>query len=153
MIALPGSAPRGRQQGVFVDKRTGDGSRKSGRAPYVKLLARTIQSPYEIWSVPVELSGSPRQPCADPRFDVADTEMADCCVQSDAVAALDRSHGFVPKAGRRWPRSGATWMVSVWGRSLPGTIKNTGEVRAPRLATRLPIPPPGLGHAVMMDIR
>lgn len=47
-------------KGFFVDKATGAWKvDKSGRAPYVRLLARTVLDPYEIWDVPAEISGKP----------------------------------------------------------------------------------------------
>lgn len=103
VIALPGvGLPVVVSKRFFVDKRTGEWKvEKSGRAPYVKLLARTILSPYEIWSVPVELSGKPTATLRlIRRFDVAETEMA-----GFAVFNLTRSRlwtaatAFVPKAG------------------------------------------------------
>jgi len=45
-------------KGFFLDKRSGAWKvDKSGRAPYVRLLARTLLNPYEIWNVPVEING------------------------------------------------------------------------------------------------
>lgn len=34
-------------------------SAKKGRGPYMRLLARVIQHPYEVWQVPMKLSGKP----------------------------------------------------------------------------------------------
>ena len=43
---------------LFVNKFDGSmKASKGGRGPLVRLLARTIRDPYEIWHVPVELSG------------------------------------------------------------------------------------------------
>ncbi|NDY56327.1 phage head morphogenesis protein [Desulfovibrio sulfodismutans] len=126
VIALPGvGLPVVVSKGFFVDKRTGEWKvEKSGRAPYVKLLARTIQSPYEIWSVPVELSGKPTATLRlIRRFDVADTEMA-----GFAVFNLTRSRlwtaatAFVPKAGAA--------MATLW-RYLDGQRVGTLVYREP----------------------
>ena len=58
IITLPGNIPVVISEQFFVDRQTGAWKvEKSGRAPYVKLLARTIQNPYEIWRVPVEVNG------------------------------------------------------------------------------------------------
>jgi hypothetical protein len=60
-VSLPGvELPMVVGKGFFIDK----GSRawkvdKSGRAPYVRLLAQTIRNPYEVWQVPAEISGKP----------------------------------------------------------------------------------------------
>ncbi|HML52867.1 MAG TPA: phage minor head protein [Solidesulfovibrio magneticus] len=61
VVSLPGvELPMVVGKGFFIDK----GSRawkvdKSGRAPYVRLLAQTIRNPYEVWQVPAEVSGKP----------------------------------------------------------------------------------------------
>jgi SPP1 gp7 family putative phage head morphogenesis protein len=55
---LPGNIPVVIDKGLFTDKRTGKWKAdKSGRGPFVKLLARTIKNPYEIWMVPAEVGG------------------------------------------------------------------------------------------------
>ncbi len=61
VVTLPGvNLPVVINKGFFVDKRTGAWKvDKSGRAPFVRLLARTILDPYEIWEVPAEVSGKP----------------------------------------------------------------------------------------------
>jgi SPP1 gp7 family putative phage head morphogenesis protein len=60
-ITLPGvRLPVAISRNLFVvDKKTGHPLKitKGGRERYLKLLARTILAPYEIWDVPVELSG------------------------------------------------------------------------------------------------
>lgn len=58
-VRLPGTGvPIVINKGFFIDKRTGDWKvKKSDRESFVKLLAHTIQNPFEIWSVPVEVSG------------------------------------------------------------------------------------------------
>ncbi len=59
VITLPGvKLPVVIGKGFFLDKRSGAWKvDKSGRAPYVRLLARTLLNPYEIWNVPVEING------------------------------------------------------------------------------------------------
>lgn len=43
---------------LFIDKPTGQyKANKAGRGQYMKVLAQVIQNPYEIWRVPVQLSG------------------------------------------------------------------------------------------------
>ena len=43
---------------LFVNKADGSlKANKAGRGPYMRLLARTIRNPYEIWQVPATLSG------------------------------------------------------------------------------------------------
>jgi SPP1 gp7 family putative phage head morphogenesis protein len=55
---LPGGIPVAIDKGLFIQKTTGKWKAdKSGRGPYVKLLARTIKSPYEIWMVPAKADG------------------------------------------------------------------------------------------------
>ena len=34
-------------------------SNKSGRGPYMRLMAQVIKNPYEVWQVPMKLSGKP----------------------------------------------------------------------------------------------
>lgn len=63
LITLPGDSGRVLpvNKGLFIDRRTGDWKvEKEGRERYVKLLAQTIQSPYEAWLVPAEVSGRVR---------------------------------------------------------------------------------------------
>lgn len=58
VVTLPGNIPVVISKQFFVDRKTGEWKvEKSGRAPFVKLLARTILNPYEIWRVPVEING------------------------------------------------------------------------------------------------
>ncbi|EHJ46344.1 phage head morphogenesis protein, SPP1 gp7 family [Solidesulfovibrio carbinoliphilus subsp. oakridgensis] len=61
VVTLPGvELPMVVGKGFFIDKRTGEWKvNKSGRAPYVRLLAQTILNPYEVWQVPAEVSGKP----------------------------------------------------------------------------------------------
>ncbi|UJX42978.1 minor capsid protein [Desulfovibrio sp. JY] len=61
VVTLPGvELPMVVGKGFFIDKRSGEWKvNKSGRAPYVRLLARTIRDPYEVWQVPAEVSGKP----------------------------------------------------------------------------------------------
>jgi SPP1 gp7 family putative phage head morphogenesis protein len=55
---LPGDIPVVIDKGFFVDSVTGRFKvLKNNRELYVKLLARTIKEPYEIWMVPGEISG------------------------------------------------------------------------------------------------
>ncbi len=57
---LPDGTPVVIGKGFFVGKSTRDWKvKKSGRERYVKLLARTILNPYEVWRVPAEVSGRP----------------------------------------------------------------------------------------------
>lgn len=43
---------------LFIDKPTGQyKANKAGRGEYMKILAQVIKNPYEIWRVPVKLSG------------------------------------------------------------------------------------------------
>ncbi|XPV77679.1 MAG: phage minor head protein [Desulfovibrio sp.] len=64
-IKLPNvNLPIAIDRGLFtVDKATGHGLKvqSRGREKFLKLLARTIQNPYEIWLVPVEVSGKTYQ--------------------------------------------------------------------------------------------
>jgi len=47
-------------KGFFIDKKTGKWKvAQAGRAPYMRLLARTILNPYEIWQVPARVAGRP----------------------------------------------------------------------------------------------
>lgn len=65
VVSLPGvKLPVVISRDLFVvNKRNGRGLkvRKLGRERYLKLLARTIKNPFEIWNVPVEISGKRRQ--------------------------------------------------------------------------------------------
>lgn len=55
---LPGGIPVPVSKELFMDRRTGGWKvTKEGREQYVRLLARTIINPYEIWLVPAEVSG------------------------------------------------------------------------------------------------
>ena len=55
---IPGGAPVVIGKGFFINKGTRSWEvKKSGRERYVKLLARTIMKPYEVWRVPSEVSG------------------------------------------------------------------------------------------------
>lgn len=58
-IRLTGtSVPMVINKDFFIDKKTGLWKiKKSGREVFVRLLARTIKKPFEIWNVPVEVSG------------------------------------------------------------------------------------------------
>jgi hypothetical protein len=60
VIELPGGVPVAISKEFFIDKATRQWKvQQYGREPYVKLLARTIQDPYEIWEVPATVSGRP----------------------------------------------------------------------------------------------
>ena len=61
VVTLPGvELPMVVGKGFFIDKGNGKWKvDKSGRAPYVRLLAQTIRNPYEVWQVPAEVSGKP----------------------------------------------------------------------------------------------
>ena len=61
VVTLPGvELPMVVGKGFFIDKPTGTWKvEKQGREPYVRLLARTILSPYEIWMTPAEVAGKP----------------------------------------------------------------------------------------------
>ncbi len=55
---LPGVGPLVVDRSLFLDKVTGAlKANKANRGPYLKLLARTILDPYEIWLVPATLAG------------------------------------------------------------------------------------------------
>lgn len=55
---LPGGIPVVIDKSLFVQKATGNWKAdKSGRGPFVRLLARTIKNPYEIWMVPAKAGG------------------------------------------------------------------------------------------------
>ena len=62
LVTLPGvNHPLVIDRGLFTDKATGAlKANKKGRGPFLKLLARTIKNPFEIWLVPVSLSGKSR---------------------------------------------------------------------------------------------
>lgn len=58
--SLPSGHPVIISKSLFVDKKTGQWKvKKSGRERYLKLLARTIKNPFEVWQVPSELKGKP----------------------------------------------------------------------------------------------
>ena len=61
VVTLPGvELPMVVGKGFFIDKRTGGWKvDKEGREPFVRLLARTILSPYEVWMTPAEVAGKP----------------------------------------------------------------------------------------------
>lgn len=63
-IKIPGvNMPVVINRNLFVvNKKTGTGLKikKMGRERYLKLLARTIKEPFEVWMVPVEVSGKKR---------------------------------------------------------------------------------------------
>lgn len=61
VVTLPGvDLPMGVGKGFFIDKRTGGWKMdKEGREPFVRLLARTILDPYEVWMTPAEVAGKP----------------------------------------------------------------------------------------------
>ncbi len=61
-ITIPGTPlPVVISKDLFIDKASGEfKSDKSGRGPYVRLLARTILDPYEVWWVPATVSGKRR---------------------------------------------------------------------------------------------
>lgn len=55
---IPGGAPVVISKELFIEKATGAWKvEKEGRERYVKLLARTIKNPYEVWLVPAKISG------------------------------------------------------------------------------------------------
>jgi SPP1 gp7 family putative phage head morphogenesis protein len=55
---LPGNIPVVISKDLFIHKASGKWKvDKSGREQYVKLLARTIKNPYEVWMVPAKVSG------------------------------------------------------------------------------------------------
>ena len=55
---LPGNIPLVIDKGLFVNKETGAWKvMKNSRERYLRLLARTIKDPFEIWEVPVTASG------------------------------------------------------------------------------------------------
>jgi SPP1 gp7 family putative phage head morphogenesis protein len=57
VVKIKGGVPVVINKGFFIDKRTGAWKvLKSGRERYVRLLARTILSPYEIWRVPATVA-------------------------------------------------------------------------------------------------
>lgn len=57
---IPGGIPVVVSKGLFIDKKTGGWKvLKNGRERYLKLLARTIKEPWEVWFVPAELAGRP----------------------------------------------------------------------------------------------
>lgn len=57
---LPGGIPVVVSKALFVDKRTGKWKViKSGRERYVRLLARTIKGPYEIWHASAQVANRP----------------------------------------------------------------------------------------------
>ncbi len=58
--SLPGGVDVQISKGFFIDKATGQWKvQRYGRAPFVRLLARTILSPYEVWQVPAKVAGKP----------------------------------------------------------------------------------------------
>lgn len=61
VITLPGvELPMVIGKGFFIDKRTREWKvAKYGREPFVRLLARTLLNPYEIWQTPAEVAGKP----------------------------------------------------------------------------------------------
>lgn len=55
---IPGGIPVVVGKSLFIDKKTGAWKvLKNGRERYVKLLARTIKEPWEVWQVPAEVAG------------------------------------------------------------------------------------------------
>ncbi len=55
---LPGGIPVPISKALFIHKASGKWKvDKSGRERYVRLLARTIKDPYEIWMVPAQVAG------------------------------------------------------------------------------------------------
>ncbi|ABB40168.1 phage head morphogenesis protein, SPP1 gp7 family [Oleidesulfovibrio alaskensis G20] len=57
---IPGGIPVVIGKGLFIDKKTGGWKvLKSGREQYLKLLARTVKEPWEVWQVPAEVAGKP----------------------------------------------------------------------------------------------
>ena len=57
---LPGNIAVVIDNRLFVDKRTGKWKvKKNGRERYVRLLARTVLNPLEIWQVPAQIAGRP----------------------------------------------------------------------------------------------
>jgi SPP1 gp7 family putative phage head morphogenesis protein len=58
VVTLPGGIPVAVSKGFFVDRASGAWKvTKQGRERYLRLLARTILDPYEIWQVPAEVAG------------------------------------------------------------------------------------------------
>lgn len=58
--SLPSGHPLVISKSLFIDKKTGLWKvKKSGREQYLKVLARTIKNPFEVWQVPSELTGKP----------------------------------------------------------------------------------------------
>ncbi|SHI60651.1 PBECR2 nuclease fold domain-containing protein [Halodesulfovibrio aestuarii] len=57
---LPSGHPVVISKSLFIDKKTGLWKvKKSGREQHLRLLARTIKNPFEVWQVPSELTGKP----------------------------------------------------------------------------------------------
>lgn len=60
---LPGNFPVVISKWLFVDKATGEFKGTwSDKGPYMRLLARTIKDPYEVWWAPVEVGGRDGKP-------------------------------------------------------------------------------------------
>lgn len=58
VITVKGGEPVVIGKGFFIDKRGGGWKvAKEGREPFVRLLARTILDPYEVWRVPTAVTG------------------------------------------------------------------------------------------------
>ncbi len=58
VVTVPGGVQVVIDKRLFINKRDGSlKADKSGRGPYLKLLAQTILNPYEVWQVPVVISG------------------------------------------------------------------------------------------------
>ena len=56
VLQLPGNRPLAIGQGLFTDRATGEFKGSwTGQGPYLRLLARAIKNPFEIWWTPVDV--------------------------------------------------------------------------------------------------
>ena len=100
---LPGKFPVVIDKGLFMDKVTGAWKATKGhRGPYVRLLARTILNPFEVWWVPVRLArrrAATQIPAPDPVIRCAwENDQRVRGIQPDGQI-LARLHRLLPKGG------------------------------------------------------
>lgn len=98
---LPGSVPVVISKGFFTDKLTGAWKTTwTDKAPYMRLLARTILNPYEMWMAPVELPSGIRQSLKLIRLFSWGKTIGGYCSFHLIDGRWWSATAFMPKAGR-----------------------------------------------------
>jgi SPP1 gp7 family putative phage head morphogenesis protein len=98
---LPGNIPVAIDKGFFIDKATGGWKTTlTDKGPFVRLMARTILSPYEMFTKPVELPSGMRQTIRLIRMFSTGKTIGGYCVWNLIHGRWWSATAFMPKAGR-----------------------------------------------------